>query len=90
VLRVRQEHGERPCARRGAATAALGAARLAACSHKEFTADATGLPEDDLRGTLAAAVLCARGGADVLRLHDVGEIVPALRLVDAVRAEAEP
>jgi dihydropteroate synthase len=68
---------------------ALGAALLAACSHKEFTADATGLPEDDLRGTLAAAVLCAQGGADVLRLHDVGEIVPALRLVDAVRAEAE-
>jgi dihydropteroate synthase len=67
----------------------LDAALLAACSHKEFTADATGLPEDDLRGTLAAAVLCARGGADVLRLHDVGEIVPALRLVDAVRAEAE-
>jgi dihydropteroate synthase len=64
----------------------LGAALLAACSHKEFTADATGLDEDDLRGTLAAAVLCARGGADIVRLHDVGEIVPALRLADAVRA----
>jgi dihydropteroate synthase len=66
----------------------LGAALLAACSHKEFTADATGLEEDDVRGTLAAAVLCARGGADVLRLHDVGEIVPVLRLADAVRADA--
>ena len=66
----------------------LDAALLAACSHKEFTADATGLEEDDLRGTLAAAVLCARGGADVLRLHDVGEIVPVLRLADAVRADA--
>jgi dihydropteroate synthase len=67
---------------------ALGSALLAACSHKEFTADATGLDEHDLRGTLAAAVLCARGGADVLRLHDVGEVVPALRLADAVRLEA--
>jgi dihydropteroate synthase len=66
----------------------LDAALLAACSHKEFTADVTGLEEDDLRGTLAAAVLCARGGADVLRLHDVGEIVPVLRLADAVRADA--
>ena len=58
---------------------------LAACSHKEFTADATGLDESDLRGTLAAAVLCAYGGADVVRLHDVSEVVPALRLADAVR-----
>ena len=65
----------------------LGAPLLAACSHKEFTADATGLEEHDLRGTLAAAVLCARNGADVLRLHDVGEIAPALRLVDALRSE---
>ena len=38
---------------------ALGTPLLAACSHKEFTADATGLDESDLRGTLAAAVLCA-------------------------------
>ncbi len=68
---------------------ALGAPVLAACSHKEFTADATGLDEHDLRGTIAAAVLCARAGADVLRLHDVGEIAPALRLADAVRHAGE-
>lgn len=66
----------------------IGPPLLAACSHKEFTADATGLDEHDLRGTLAAAVLCARAGADVLRLHDVGDIVPVLRLADAVRADA--
>ena len=41
---------------------ALGTPLLAACSHKEFTADATGLDESDLRGTLAAAVLCALRG----------------------------
>jgi dihydropteroate synthase len=67
---------------------ALGSPVLAACSHKEFTADATGLDEHDLRGTIAAAVLCARGGADVLRLHDVAELVPVLRLADAVREAA--
>jgi dihydropteroate synthase len=67
----------------------LGAPVLAAVSHKEFTADATGLSEDDLRGTLAAAVLAARAGAAMLRLHDVAEVVPVLRLADAVRAAAE-
>jgi dihydropteroate synthase len=67
----------------------LGAPLLLAPSHKEFTADATGLPEADLRGTLAAAVLAARAGAEMVRLHDVAEIAPALRLADAVRlAEA--
>src|SRR4051794_21707545 len=65
--------------------ARLPAPLLAACSHKEFTADATGLAENDLRGTLAAAVLAARAGAAIVRLHDVAEIVPALRLADAVR-----
>jgi dihydropteroate synthase len=64
---------------------ALGAPVLAAISHKEFTADATGLEESDLRGTLAAAVLAARAGADVIRLHDVAEIAPVIRLADAVR-----
>jgi dihydropteroate synthase len=64
---------------------ALGTPLLAACSHKEFTADATGLEEHDLRGTLAAAVLCARAGADMLRLHDVGDVLPAILLADAVR-----
>jgi dihydropteroate synthase len=67
----------------------LGAPLLAAVSHKEFTADATGLAEEDLRGTLAAAVLAARAGAAMLRLHDVAELVPVLRLADAVRAAAE-
>jgi dihydropteroate synthase len=67
----------------------LGAPLLAACSHKEFTADATGLHEDDLRGTLAAAVLAARAGVAMLRLHDVEEVVPVLRLADAVRHASE-
>jgi dihydropteroate synthase len=66
----------------------LGSPLLVACSHKEFTADATGLAEEDLRGTLAAAVLAARAGAAMLRLHDVAEIAPALRLADAVRLAA--
>jgi dihydropteroate synthase len=68
----------------------LGSPLLVACSHKEFTADASGLEEDDLRGTLAAAVLSARAGAEMLRLHDVAELVPVLRLADAVRLAEAP
>jgi dihydropteroate synthase len=63
----------------------LGFPVLAAVSHKEFTADATGAEERDLIPTVAAAVLAARAGADMLRLHDVAACRPALALADAVR-----
>ena len=59
---------------------------LAAVSHKEFTADATGAEERDLLPTVAAAVLASRAGADMLRLHDVAACRAAIALADAVRA----
>ncbi len=68
----------------------LGFPVLLACSHKEVTADASGLPEDDLRGTLVAAALAARAGVAMLRLHDVAELAPAIRLADAVRTVEGP
>lgn len=64
---------------------ALGFPVLAAVSHKEFTADASGLPEDALLGTATAAALAARAGVEMLRLHDVEELAPVLRLADAIR-----
>ena len=64
---------------------ALGFPVLLACSHKEVTADASGLPEHDLRGTAVAAALAARAGVAMLRLHDIEELAPAVRLADAVR-----
>jgi dihydropteroate synthase len=64
---------------------ALGFPVLAAVSHKEFTADATGAEERDLVPTVAAAVLARFAGADMLRLHDVAACRPALALADAVR-----
>ena len=69
---------------------ALGFPVLLACSHKEVTADASGLPEDDVRGTLVAAALAARAGVAMLRLHDVAELAPAVRLADAVRRVEGP
>jgi dihydropteroate synthase len=69
---------------------ALGFPLLVAPSHKEFTADATGTSEHDLWGTAAAAAIAARAGAEVLRLHDVGELMPVVRLADAVRLGDAP
>jgi dihydropteroate synthase len=64
---------------------ALGFPVLVACSHKEFTADATGSAEHDLAPTIAAAVIAASAGATMLRLHDVAACRPAIVLADAVR-----
>ena len=64
---------------------ALGFPVLVACSHKEFTADATGADEHDLAPTIAAAVIASLAGVAMLRLHDVAACRPAIALADAVR-----
>lgn len=65
---------------------ALGFPLLVACSHKEFTADATGAEEHDLAPTMAAAVIASLAGTTMLRLHDVAACRPAIALADAVRS----
>jgi dihydropteroate synthase len=42
-------------------------------------------PDERLEGSLAAAVVAAVGGAQMLRVHDVLETCRALRLVDSIR-----
>ena len=42
-------------------------------------------PGDRLEGSLAAAVAAALGGANMIRVHDVGETLRALRVADALR-----
>jgi dihydropteroate synthase len=65
--------------------ATLGRPVLLGPSRKSFIGKALGLDTADrLEGTLAACVLAARNGADILRVHDVGPVVRALRLADAV------
>lgn len=44
-------------------------------------------PDDRLGGSLAAALLAASKGADVVRVHDVRETVQALRVWDAIVAQ---
>ena len=54
-------------------------------SRKRMIGDLTGKPVGArLAGSLAAATLAALAGAAVVRAHDVGETVDAMRIVDAV------
>jgi len=64
----------------------LDAAVLVGASRKRFIGTLTGAddPRDRLEGSLAAAILAAATGADIVRVHDVAETVRALRVADAV------
>ncbi|MBR2214549.1 MAG: dihydropteroate synthase [Selenomonadaceae bacterium] len=55
---------------------------LVGLSRKSFLGKLLNLPPDNRLGATAAmAALAVAGGADILRLHDVKEIAPAMRLV---------
>ncbi len=64
----------------------LDAAVLIGASRKGFIGALTGVeePAARLEGSLAAAVLAAAHGADIVRVHDVSETVRALRVADAI------
>jgi dihydropteroate synthase len=65
---------------------ALGCPVMVGVSRKSFIGEITGLPvEQRLIGTCGAAAAAVLAGADVLRLHDVGELRPALAVADAIR-----
>lgn len=60
---------------------------LVGASRKSFIAGVlpgSANPPDRLGGSLAAAVVAAMHGADILRVHDVGQTVEALRLLEAI------
>ncbi|MDJ0777509.1 MAG: dihydropteroate synthase [Gammaproteobacteria bacterium] len=64
---------------------ALGVPLLVGLSRKSTIGKITGKPvEDRLFGSIAAAVIAAMSGADILRVHDVGPTVDALAMVRAV------
>ncbi len=63
----------------------LGAPLLMGPSRKGFIGDILGTPVDDrLEGTLAAAVVCAGRGVNILRVHDVRAVKRALLVADAL------
>lgn len=63
----------------------LATAVLCGPSRKRFIGETLDLGVTErLEGTLAACVLAARAGADIVRVHDVRAAVRAIRLADAV------
>jgi dihydropteroate synthase len=71
--------------RRLAELESLGAPVVVGPSRKRFIGAVSDSPPGErLEGTIAACVLAASNGANVLRVHDVKPVVKALKLVDAV------
>ena len=63
----------------------LGKPIVIGVSRKSFIGKITGLPTDErLEGSITAAVLAIGAGADIVRVHDVGETVRALRVAAAI------
>jgi dihydropteroate synthase len=63
----------------------LGYPLLAGVSRKSFVGYTLDLPpEDRLEGTIAASVLCAERGANIIRVHDVRAIRRAIDFLDSV------
>lgn len=60
---------------------------LVGVSRKRVVGEATGCenPKERVFGSVAAAAVCAYGGAGILRVHDVKETVDALKMVDCIK-----
>lgn len=68
------------------ALAALGQPLLVGASRKAFIGKILGFDSNRrLEGSLAVAVAAVLGGANLLRVHDVGETCRAARIADAIR-----
>ena len=66
--------------------AALGQPLLVGVSRKAFIGRILNLgPDQRLEGSLAAGVAAVLAGANILRVHDVGETSRAVRVADAIR-----
>jgi dihydropteroate synthase len=67
----------------------LGVPVLAGVSRKRFIGELSGTddPAGRLDGSVAAAVWCTSQGVEMVRVHDVGPTVRALRVVDAIARE---
>ncbi len=54
-------------------------------SRKSFIGNTLGLEVDDrLEGTLATITMCVMNGADMVRVHDVKEVLRVVRMTDAI------
>jgi dihydropteroate synthase len=63
----------------------LGSPILIGTSRKGFIGSITGgQPDQRLEGSLASAIISVRNGANIVRVHDVLEMVRALAIVNAI------
>ena len=70
---------------------ALGAPLLLGVSRKSTIGRVLGLPEDQrVEGTAAAVAISIAGGADIVRVHDVREMVRVARMTDAIVRDWRP
>ena len=77
--------------RRTAELAGLGHPLLVALSNKDFIGKTLDRPVDGrLEGSLAAAVFSVLAGANILRVHDVGATVRAVRMTEAILGWRQP
>ena len=70
---------------------ALGRPLHVGVSRKSFIGAVTGAadPAERLPGSLAASAAAVLGGAHVIRTHDVGETIQAVRVAEAIRRAVE-
>lgn len=70
---------------------ALGRPLHVGVSRKSFIGAVVGIPDpaERLPGSLAASAAAVLGGAHVIRAHDVGETVQAVRVAEAIRRAVE-
>ncbi|WP_187266496.1 MULTISPECIES: dihydropteroate synthase [unclassified Salinibacterium] len=71
--------------------AALGLPVLAALSNKDFIGETLDAPKSErLEGSLAAAVTSVLQGARIVRVHEAGPTVAAVRMAEAILGIREP
>ena len=69
----------------------LGYPLLLGVSRKSTIGRVLGLPEDDrVEGTAAAVAMSIAGGADIVRVHDVKQMVRVARMTDAIVRDWRP
>lgn len=65
--------------------ARIGYPLLVAVSNKDFIGETIDRPQDErVEGTIAAVTVCVLQGARIVRVHDVRQIVPAVRMIEGI------
>ncbi|WP_153534587.1 dihydropteroate synthase [Actinomadura macrotermitis] len=71
--------------RRLSEIAEIGYPLLAAVSNKDFIGESIDREQQErVEGTIATVAVCILQGARIVRVHDVREVVPAVRMVEAI------